>query len=244
MRTERRADQMRPVSIEPGFLTRPLGCVLIAFGETRVLCCASIENRVPPWMVGRGKGWITGEYSLLPGSTSPRARREASSGKISGRTQEIQRLIGRSLRMAVDLEKLGERTLWVDCDVLQADGGTRTAAITGGWVALALAIDALLRAGELRESPIARQVAAVSVGIVDGETLLDLEYREDSRADVDLNVVMTGTGELIEVQGTAESHPFTPASLAQMTALAHAGISELLEIQRRALEGCGAARPV
>ena len=230
----RAADQMRPVCFDRGFTRHAEGSVLIAFGDTRVLCTASVDSTVPPFLRGRGRGWVTAEYGMLPRSTHTRMPREAARGRQSGRTLEIQRLIGRALRQAVDLDALGERTITVDCDVLQADGGTRTASITGGWVALADALDGLVGAGALPESPLVAQVAAVSTGIVDGQVLLDLDYSEDSRADTDMNFVMDNEGRFIEVQGTAEAAPFTEDELRQLTAVAADGINQLTELQNKA----------
>jgi len=230
----RAADQMRPVCFDRGFTRHAEGSVLIAFGDTRVLCTASVDSTVPPFLRGRGRGWVTAEYGMLPRSTHTRMQREATRGRQGGRTLEIQRLIGRALRQAVDLDALGERTITVDCDVLQADGGTRTASITGGWVALADALDRLVRAGALSKTPLIAQVAAVSTGIVDGQVLLDLDYSEDSRADTDMNVVMDNEGRFIEVQGTAESDPFTEDELRQLTAVAANGISQLTDLQNTA----------
>jgi ribonuclease PH len=226
----RRPDQLRPVEIVPDFLEQPHGAVLYAQGKTRVLCTASVEENVPRWMSGRGVGWITAEYSLLPASTGDRTEREASRGKQGGRTVEIQRLIGRSIRSVTDFEALGERTLWVDCDVLQADGGTRCAAICGAYVAAKRALDRFGLSRTLTGS-----VAAVSVGIVDGEPLLDLDYSEDSTADVDMNVVMTGDGALVEVQATAERTPFSRARLDELMELAAGGIEELAAAQDEAV---------
>jgi ribonuclease PH len=206
--------------------------VLIEAGRTRVICTASVEDKLPPFLRGSGKGWVTAEYGMLPRATSTRNSREASRGKQSGRTQEIQRLIGRSLRAVTQLEALGERTVWIDCDVIQADGGTRTAAITGGFVALVLALQRLKERGTLKRIPVTDHVAAISVGIVKGAPLLDLAYDEDSTADVDMNVVMTGDGRFIEVQGTAEGAPFTRESHDALLALAEAGIGELVSLQR------------
>jgi ribonuclease PH len=206
--------------------------VLIEAGRTRVICTASVEDKLPPFLRGSGKGWVTAEYGMLPRATSTRNSREASRGKQSGRTQEIQRLIGRSLRAVTQLEALGERTVWIDCDVIQADGGTRTAAITGGFVALVLALQRLKERGTLKQIPVTDHVAAISVGIVKGTPLLDLAYDEDSTADVDMNVVMTGDGRFIEVQGTAEGAPFTRESHDTLLALAEAGIGELVSLQR------------
>ena len=230
----RAADQMRPVCFDRGFTRHAEGSVLIAFGDTRVLCTASVDSTVPPFLRGRGRGWVTAEYGMLPRSTHTRMLREATRGRQSGRTLEIQRLIGRALRQAVDLDALGERTITIDCDVLQADGGTRTASITGGWVALADALDRLVSAGALSETPLIAQVAAVSTGIVDGQVLLDLDYSEDSRADTDMNVVMDNEGRFIEVQGTAEATPFTEDELRQLTAVAANGISQLTDLQNTA----------
>src|SRR5512146_1583704 len=226
-------DEMRPVTVTPDYISHAEGSALIEFGKTRVLCVATIEEGVPPWLTGRNQGWITAEYAMLPRAGSTRSRRESVVGKIGGRTHEIQRLIGRSLRAALDLRALGERTITLDCDVLQADGGTRTAAITGAWVALQRATKRLKAEGALRADPVKAQVAAISVGIVKGEALLDLDYAEDSHAEVDSNVVMTDAGAFIEVQGTAEGKPFTRAQLDEMLALAEQGIRELHALQRR-----------
>jgi ribonuclease PH len=231
----RRADQLRDVQIDIDFTDNPAGSALIRMGRTLVLCTASLEERVPGWMRGGGSGWVTAEYSMLPGSTDTRSDREASRGKLSGRTMEIQRLIGRSLRAVVDMEALGERSIYVDCDVLQADGGTRTASITGGYVALALACRRLRAAGLIPRDPLLDTVGAISVGVVDGETLLDLPYAEDARAHVDMNVVRTGGGRLIEVQGTGEGATFDRSQLDQMLDLAEKGIDELTQLQRKAL---------
>jgi ribonuclease PH len=227
----RRADQLRQLLIEPDFLEQPHGSVLISQGKTRVLCTATIEEGVPRWMAGRGVGWMTAEYSLLPASTGQRTQREASAGKQKGRTVEIQRLIGRAIRAVADFQALGERTLWLDCDVLQADGGTRCAAICGAYVAAARALDRFGLGKTLRDS-----VGAVSVGIVRGEPLLDLDYSEDSTADVDLNVVLTGDGRFVEVQATAERDPFSREQLDMLLELARAGIEEIGEAQRAAVE--------
>jgi ribonuclease PH len=226
---------LRPIVITPGYLKNAEGSALIECGDTRVLCTASSEDRRPGFLLGTSSGWVTAEYALLPGATRPRSPREASQGRLSGRTHEIQRLIGRCLRMAVDLERLGERTLWLDCDVLQADGGTRTAAITGAWVALSLALRRMVEDGRLSADPVIRQVAAVSVGVVAGEPVLDLDYQEDSGAAVDMNVVMDDRGGYIELQGTAEASPYSSDHLAKMLALAGDGIRRLMEAQRRAL---------
>ena len=225
----RRANELRPLELEPDFLEQPHGSVLFAQGKTKVLCTASIQEGVPRWLYGKGRGWLTAEYSLLPASTGDRTEREASRGRLGGRTVEIQRLIGRSIRGVTDFEALGERTLWVDCDVLQADGGTRCAAISGAYVAARRALD---RFGLSRT--LTGPVAAVSVGIVDGEALLDLDYSEDSQAEVDMNVVMTGEGELVEVQATAERTPFTRARLDELLELASAGIEEIATAQEEA----------
>jgi len=227
----RQNDEMRPVRFTPGFTKNPDGSVLVQTGDTMVLCTAMVEAKVPPFLKGSGSGWVTAEYSLLPSSTETRTQREATRGKINGRTSEIQRLIGRSLRAVVDLPALGERTIWIDCDVLQADGGTRTASISGAFVALCLALMKLQAEGVIKQLPIIDYVAAVSVGIVDGETVLDLEYIEDSRAEVDMNVVMTGRGNFVEVQGTAEGTPYSKAKLDEMLALAEKGIQEIFDLQ-------------
>ena len=227
----RQNDEMRPVRFTPGFTKNPDGSVLVQTGDTMVLCTAMVEAKVPPFLKGSGSGWVTAEYSLLPSSTETRTQREAVRGKINGRTSEIQRLIGRSLRAVVDLPALGERTIWIDCDVLQADGGTRTASISGAFVALCLALMKLQAEGVIKQLPIIDYVAAASVGIVDGETVLDLEYIEDSRAEVDMNVVMTGRGNFVEVQGTAEGTPYSKARLDEMLALAEKGIQEIFDLQ-------------
>jgi ribonuclease PH len=231
----RELDQLRPLAIEPGFIDSAHGSVLFSIGKTRLVCTAMVEESVPGWMRGRGTGWVTSEYGMLPGSTSDRKPRDASRGKLDGRTVEIQRLIGRSLRSVVDFKALGERTIWIDCDVLQADGGTRCAAICGGYAALHLALSGLVDAGKLRELPLSDSVAAVSVGIVDGSSMLDLAYAEDSRAEVDMNVVISGNGQMIEVQATAERTPFGRASLDELLSLAAAGIEEISALQTRVL---------
>ena len=231
----RRADQLRSVSIQRGFTRHAEGSVLVSFGDTRVLCTASVEDKVPPHKRGSGEGWVTAEYGMLPRATHTRGDREAARGKQSGRTQEIQRLIGRSLRCVFDLTLLGERTISLDCDVLQADGGTRTAAITGAWVAAADAVTWLLAQGKIERSPIRDAVAAVSVGIVSGTPLLDLEYVEDAACDTDMNVVMTASGGFVELQGTAEGATFSRLEMDALLALAAKGIGELVEAQRRAL---------
>jgi len=218
-----------------GFTKHAEGSVLVEFGDTRVLCTASVEEKVPTFLKGKGQGWLTAEYGMLPRATHTRSDREAARGKQSGRTQEIQRLIGRSLRAVVDMTLLGERTIQFDCDVLQADGGTRTASITGAYVALRDAIDALVRDGRLPASPLRDAVAAVSVGVFEGVAVLDLDYIEDSGCETDMNVVMTGTGGIVEVQGTAEGKPFSRAEMTAMMDLAHAGIGELVALQRAAL---------
>ncbi|PPE68656.1 ribonuclease PH [Caldimonas thermodepolymerans] len=238
LRSQGRApDALRPVRITRNYTRHAEGSVLIEFGDTRVLCTASVEERVPPHKRGSGEGWVTAEYGMLPRSTHTRTDREAAKGKQSGRTQEIQRLIGRSLRAVFDLAKLGERTIQLDCDVIQADGGTRTAAITGAWVAAHDAVTKLLDLGLIDESPIRDAVAAVSVGIVQGVPLLDLEYVEDSSCDTDMNLVMTGSGGFVEIQGTAEGVPFSRAEMDALLALGEKGIRELIAAQKAALEG-------
>ena len=227
-------DQLRKVKITPGYLPYAEGSVLIEMGQTRIVCTASIEERVPPFLRNSGQGWITAEYSMLPRATQQRKPREVGRGP-SGRTHEIQRLIGRSLRAAADMKRLGERTITLDCDVLQADGGTRTAAITGSYVAFVLAINQLVKAGKISKSLITSEVAAISVGIVENTPLLDLKYDEDSRADVDMNIVCTGDGRFIEVQGTAEKEPFSPDQMASLLALAKQGIESLVAMQRAAI---------
>jgi ribonuclease PH len=225
-------DQLRETIITPDYLMHAEGSVLISAGRTKVICTASVEDRVPGFLRNTGKGWVTAEYGMLPRATSTRMQREASSGKVGGRTQEIQRLIGRSLRAVTNLAALGERTIWVDCDVIQADGGTRTASITGAFVALALALEKLRERDVVRTIPLADYVAATSVGIVDGEPLLDLAYDDDSRAEVDMNVVKTGDGRFIEVQGTAEGQPFAREALNILLDLADTGIRQLIEKQK------------
>ena len=231
----RAADELRPLSIEPGFVRTATGSALISCGETRVICTASVQDSVPRWLAGQGRGWVTSEYGMLPASTGDRKQRDVAKGRPDGRTVEIQRLIGRSLRGVVDFEALGERTVYVDCDVLQADGGTRCASITGGYVALALACRRLEDEGRLARSPLGGSVAAVSVGMVDGVPLLDLDYVEDSSAEVDANVVMTGEGGLVEVQATAERTPLSRAHLDELLALAQLGIEQLRAAQRELL---------
>ena len=229
---ERAAADLRPTKLTPHYVMHAEGSVLVEAGHTRVICTASVEERVPPFLRGSGKGWVTAEYGMLPRSTSTRSARESSKGRVGGRTQEIQRLIGRSLRAVTRLTDLGERTIWIDCDVIQADGGTRTASITGGFVALVLALHTLREKGVLARLPIDDYVAAISVGIVDGRALADLAYEEDSRAEVDMNVVKTGAGRYIEVQGTAEGAPFDHAQLEELLALAGAAIDRLVAMQR------------
>ncbi|HVJ50776.1 ribonuclease PH [Desulfitobacterium sp.] len=233
---DREVDQLRPVKITRGYTQNPEGSVLIEVGMTRVICTASVEEKVPSFQKGSGLGWVTAEYAMLPRATQTRTHREASKGKLTGRTMEIQRLIGRALRSVVDSKKLGERTIWIDCDVIQADGGTRTASITGAYVALVDAIQYLIQKGALKESPIQDFLAAVSVGKVEGIPILDLAYPEDSRAEVDMNVVMTGAGKFVEIQGTAEEVPFDRNELDQFLALAEKGIRELISEQKAALK--------
>lgn len=232
----RPTDALRPVTIELGAQENPEGSALVAFGRTRVLCAASVETSVPRWLQGQGRGWVTAEYAMLPRATDERTPRESARGRVGGRTHEIQRLIGRSLRSGVDLGGLGEHSITVDCDVLQADGGTRTAAITGGWVALSVALDWMADQGLVRTRPRLDPVAAVSVGVVEGELLLDLRYAEDSVADTDMNVVMNGDGEFVEIQGTAEQVAFTRAEMDGMLDLAGKGCTELVGLQRDALK--------
>jgi ribonuclease PH len=236
VRSDGRApNQLRPVSIEPGYLTFAEGSVLITLGNTRVICAATVEDKVPPWMRGRGTGWITAEYAMLPRATPERNQREAAKGRLGGRTHEIQRLIGRALRSVVDMTKLGERTVIVDCDVIGADGGTRTASITGAWVALELALRKHFDPQKKQTWPLTGQIAAVSVGIIDGAAVLDLPYEEDSRAQVDMNVAITDAGGFVELQGTAEREPFSRAQLEALLGLAEGGIRELFAHQRDAL---------
>jgi len=236
MRPSRRApDEMRAVTLERNVARYAEGSCLVKFGNTHVLCTASLEDKPPMWLRGQGRGWVTAEYSMLPRATAERNMREVTRGRPSGRTMEIQRLIGRSLRAVVDMDALGERAIIVDCDVLHADGGTRTAAITGGYVALALAVKKMLDFGQLKRNPLRDQVAATSVGILQKEALLDLCYDEDSQAEVDMNVVMTGAGEFVELQATGEKATFLDDRLAEMIALARAGVKQLLQVQRRAL---------
>jgi ribonuclease PH len=232
----RKPEELRPVTIERGFLKGAEGSVLITFGDTKVVCAATVEDRVPPWLRNKGKGWITAEYGMLPRSSPERIMREAKSGKTGGRTHEIERLIGRSLRGVADLEAVGERMVIVDCDVIQADGGTRTASITGGYIALYDALEVLRKRLKIKYRLLNDQVAGVSVGIVSGKALLDLAYAEDSQASVDMNVVMTGSGEFVEIQGTGEGRPFSLSEHERMLALAERGIRELFEIQKEVLK--------
>lgn len=232
----RNPDDLRKIALTCHYTKHAEGSVLVEFGDTRVLCTATIEDRVPPFLKGKGGGWITAEYGMLPRATHERSQREAARGKQGGRTMEIQRLIGRSLRAALDLNALGERTVTIDCDVLQADGGTRTASITGGYVALSLAVERLLKQRKLKTNPLHGQIAAVSVGIFKGIPILDLDYREDSEAETDMNVVMNDAAAFIEVQGTAEGHAFRREELDSLLVLAEKGIRELIDIQRQALE--------
>ncbi|EHQ91919.1 ribonuclease PH [Desulfosporosinus youngiae] len=232
----RATNELRPVKISRQFTNIPEGSVLIEIGQTRVLCTASVEEKVPPFQKGSGKGWVTAEYAMIPRATQTRTQREASKGKLTGRTMEIQRLIGRALRSVVDLKKLGERTIWLDCDVLQADGGTRTAAITGAYVAMIDAIQFLMEKKLVRTNPVQDTLAAVSVGKVRGNVVLDLEYEEDSQAEVDMNVVMTGAGKFVEIQGTAEDIPFDRTDLDRFLELAEQGIRSLMEVQKSSLE--------
>lgn len=236
MRTDgRKLAQLRPIKITPSYIKTADGSVLIEMGNTKVICTAKLEERVPPFLRNSGKGWITAEYGMLPGSSATRIGRESSRGKVGGRTHEIQRLIGRSLRAIADLRSLGERTIWIDCDVIQADGGTRTASITGAYVALTEAVRSWLGRGVISIDPIKDAVAAVSIGIVKGRILLDLCYEEDSKADVDMNFVMTGAGKFIEVQGTAETSPFTRRQMERMAEIAQTGIKELLKTQKNVI---------
>jgi ribonuclease PH len=235
-RDGRGADELRPIRIEPGFMRSATGSALIEAGGTRVICTASVDESVPRWMKGQGKGWVTAEYGMLPASTGDRKQRDVSKGRPDGRTVEIQRLIGRSLRGVIDFKALGERTVWIDCDVLEADGGTRCASITGGYVALELALARLVSEGKLDALPLTGSIAALSCGVVGGEPLLDLDYPEDSTAEVDMNVVMTGDGGLIEVQATGERTPLSRTSLDALLALAATGIDELRAAQRAAVD--------
>jgi ribonuclease PH len=238
MRSDGRlAEQLRPTRITPNYLIHAEGSVLVEAGKTKVICTASVEDRVPPFRRNTGKGWVTAEYGMLPRATTTRSQREASAGKVGGRTQEIQRLIGRSLRTVTRLEEIGERTITLDCDVIQADGGTRTASITGAFVAMALALEKMREREMIKSIPVSDYVAAISVGIVDGEALLDLAYDDDSRADVDMNIVKTGDGRFIEVQGTAEGAPFERQALDDLMALGDKGIQELVALQRAIVGG-------
>jgi ribonuclease PH len=233
----RASAELRPTRLTPGFLLHAEGSVLIEVGRTHVVCAASVEDRVPPFLRNTGKGWVTAEYGMLPRATSTRTQREATAGKVGGRTQEIQRLIGRSLRSVMRLPELGERTIWIDCDVIQADGGTRTASITGGFVALVLALQRLREAGQIKTMPVQDYVAATSVGVVGGLPMLDLAYDEDSRADVDMNIIKTGDGRFIEIQGTAEGPPFERQALDDLMALGDKGIKELVTMQKAIIGG-------
>lgn len=233
MREDRRLDEIRPIKITNNYLISPAGSVLIEMGNTKVICTATVENSTARHLAGTGQGWITAEYGMLPGSTGTRKRRDSSKGKVDGRSMEIQRLIGRSLRSVVDMNKLGEKTIWIDCDVIQADGGTRTASITGAFVAMVEAMKWMKSEGMIEEIPITSFVSAISVGIVDDERLVDLKYDEDSNAKVDMNVVMTDKGEYIEIQGTGEEAPFTAEDLTQLLALAHKGCEDLHEEQKK-----------
>ena len=233
--SSRAANALRKVTIERGVARYAEGSCMVRFGDTHVLCAASLEEKPPMWLRGQGKGWVTAEYAMLPRATSTRTRRESSTGKVSGRTQEIQRLIGRSLRAVVDLPKLGERQITLDCDVIQADGGTRTAAITGAWIALSDCLAWMMQRSILRENPLRDHVAAVSCGIVKGAPVIDLDYAEDSTAETDANFVMTGSGGIVEVQGAAEGAPFSEAELLQLLALARGGIGQLIDMQKAAL---------
>ena len=234
--SKRAADELRAITLERGVSKHAEGSCLVKFGDTHVLCTASLEERVPPWLRGQNTGWLTAEYGMLPGSTGSRNGREAARGKQGGRTVEIQRLIGRSLRAVVDMNALGSRTVTVDCDVIQADGGTRTASITGGYIALVDAMDTLVKAGKLKSNPIHGQIAAVSVGIYDGTPVLDLDYAEDSQAETDMNVVMNEAGGFVEIQGTAEGHAFARSELDALLGHAEKGVGELIALQRAARE--------
>lgn len=237
MRTDgRKSDEMRPIKIEPNYIIHPEGSCLVEVGLTKVVCCASVEDKVPPFLKGTGQGWITAEYGMLPASTQQRSAREASRGRPSGRSQEIQRLIGRSLRSVVDTKLFPDKTVWIDCDVIQADGGTRCASITGAFVAMGLAFTNLASRKIIKENPVKGRLAAVSVGIINGEKILDLKYEEDSIAEVDMNVVMTGDGRYIEIQGTAEHEPFSKKDLDELLGLAAKGIDELIQAQKKVLQ--------
>jgi ribonuclease PH len=235
---QRQPDELRQVGVEPGYLMTAEGSVLISFGHTRVLCAATVEDGVPSFLRNSGKGWVTAEYAMLPRATLNRTPREVNKGRQSGRTLEIQRLIGRSLRAVVDLDALGERSVVVDCDVIQADGGTRTASITGAFIAMAIAIKQLVQFGQIKTNPVRDHVAAISVGIVDGVALLDLCYEEDSKAEVDANIVLTGAGRFVEFQATAERNAFDDAQMAQLVKLARKGVAELVDTQRKVLGAC------
>jgi len=233
---QRESNSLRPITITTNYITHPEGSVLIEVGDTKVICNASIEDRVPPFMRGQGKGWITAEYAMLPRATAQRNIRESSKGKVSGRTMEIQRLIGRALRSVVDLDKVGERTVWVDCDVIQADGGTRTASITGAFIAVVLAFGKLLENKSIAKMPVKDYLAAISVGVLpDGTEILDLNYEEDSQANVDMNIVMTGSGEFVEIQGTGEEATFTNSQLQTLLGLADEGLRQIVEKQKEAI---------
>ncbi|MGI9375696.1 MAG: ribonuclease PH [Tsuneonella suprasediminis] len=234
--SDRAPDEMRAITIDTGFTKHAEGSVLVSFGDTRVLCTASVEDRLPPWLRGKGEGWVTGEYSMLPRATHTRGQREAAKGKQSGRTQEIQRLIGRSLRAVVDLKKLGEHQITLDCDVLQADGGTRTASISGAWVALRLAVNGLLASGALKEDPITGKIAAISCGICDGTPVLDLDYAEDSSADADANFVLIEGGQIAEVQATAEGATYDEEGLLRLLRLAQIGCAQIFKAQDAAVK--------
>jgi len=236
----RAAAELRPITITPDFIAQAEGSVLIEVGRTRVICTASVEESVPPFLKNSGRGWVTAEYGMLPGSSTSRIARESSRGKVGGRTHEIQRLIGRSLRAVTDMRALGERTIWIDCDVIEADGGTRTASITGSYIALALAARRLRERGLITKDPFRNSVAAVSVGVVGGALLVDLCYQEDSKAEVDMNLVMTGDGQYVEVQGTAEAKPFSAEQLNRLTVLGSNAIAELTALQRKVLADHGA----
>ena len=231
----RSSNQTRQVKVTKNYIIHPHGSVLFEMGNTRVLCSASVDNKVPSFLRDKGQGWVTAEYSMLPSSTHTRTIREASKGKVSGRTQEIQRLIGRSLRSIINLKKLGERTVWIDCDVIQADGGTRCASITGAFIALMLAMKKLKKDKMIKEIPVRDYVAAISVGVVGGKNYLDLDYSEDSEADVDMNIIKTGTGGFVEIQGTAEREPFSDKQMKAMLTLADKGIKQLVDIQKKAI---------
>jgi len=231
----RSSNQTRQVKVTKNYIIHPHGSVLFEMGNTRVLCSASVDNKVPSFLRDKGQGWVTAEYSMLPSSTNTRTSREATKGKVSGRTQEIQRLIGRSLRSIINLKKLGERTVWIDCDVIQADGGTRCASITGAFIALMLAMKKLKKDKLIKEIPVRDYVAAISVGVVGGKNYLDLDYSEDSEADVDMNIIKTGTGGFVEIQGTAEREPFSDKQMKVMLTLADKGIKQLVDIQKKAI---------